>query len=109
MSMKKEIKKMLNSEKGGSYWINPYCRLNYRKTDYKDDPVMCPTLELEINFLTGFRIYNTTIKSRDYDGILAECQQLIERYFSELSDKLCSELRAGYNSKTAEFEPWQGF
>ena len=109
MSMKKEIKKMLNSEKGGGYWINPYCRLNYRKTDYKDDPVMCPTLELEINFLTGFGIYDTTIKSRDYDGILAECQQLIERYFSELSDKLCSDLRAGYNSKTAEFEPWQGF
>ena len=34
MSIKKEIKKMLNSEKGGGYWINPYCRLNYRKTDY---------------------------------------------------------------------------
>jgi hypothetical protein len=46
MSIKKEIKKMLQSETGGSY---------------------------------------------------------------ELSDKLCSDLRAGYNSKTAEFEPWQGF
>ena len=90
MSIKKEIMKMLSSEKGGSYWINPY-------------------LELEINFLTGFGIYDTTIKSRDYAGILVECQQLIERYFSELSDKLCSDLRAGYNSKTAEFEPWKGF
>ena len=51
MSMKKEIKKMLNSEKGGGYWINPYCRLNYRKTDYKDDPVIQPQLELEIILL----------------------------------------------------------
>ena len=109
MSIKKEIMKMLRSETGGSYWINPYCRLNYRKTDYKDDPIIQPQLELEINFLTGFGIYDTTIKSRDYDGILAECQQLIERYFSELSDKLCSDLRAGYNSKTAKFEPWKGF
>lgn len=109
MSIKKEIQKMLDSEKGGSYLINPYCRLKYSKTDYKDDPVLIPQLELEINFLTGFRVHDTTIKSRDYDGILAECQQLIERYFSELSDKLCSDLRAGYNSKTAEFEPWQGF
>lgn len=43
MSMKKEIKKMLNSD-GGNYKINNFCYLKYRTKDWKDDKLNEPRL-----------------------------------------------------------------
>ena len=107
MSMKKEIKKMLNSE-GGNYKINNFCYLKYRTKDWKDDKLSEPRLELDfyaLNGETGHGILNAEIKSRDYDGIMLEASELIKEYFEEVAYKLCQEIKGGHAATNAEFEP----
>ena len=107
MSMKKEIKKMLNSE-GGNYKINNFCYLKYRTKDWKDDKLSEPQLELDFYALNGEKghgILNAEIKSRDYDGIMLEVSELIKEYFEEVVFKLCQGIKGGHAATNAEFEP----
>lgn len=108
MSMKKEIKKMLQSETGGNYKINNFCYLKYRTKDWKDDKLNEPRLELDfyaLNGETGHGILNAEIKSRDYDGIMLEVSELIKEYFEEVAYSLCQEIKGGHAATNAEFEP----
>ena len=107
MSMKKEIMKMLNSE-GGNYKINNFCYLKYRTTDWKDDKLSEPRLELSfyaLNGETGHGILNAEIKSRNYDGIMLEARELLKEYFDKVAYELCQELKGGHAATNAEFEP----
>lgn len=57
---------------------------------------------LEINFDTindvNFSIYDREIKSRDYEGIIRECQEITKAFFDEVSATLIKNLGAGYRN-----------
>ncbi len=95
--MKKEILNLINS-KEGTYKLNNVSYLKrWTKTAIGEDVDM---LELRFKNLNDvcFSIYDTEIKSRDYEGIIKECQMLTERYFNEVASTLCKNLGAGYKN-----------
>ena len=57
-------------------------------------------LELEFDHINGacFSLYNRTIESRDYDGIIRESQEITQAFLAKVSHRLCSNLRAGYRN-----------
>lgn len=91
MSMKKEIMELINGE-GGIIRINNVACLKRWTRDGLDRPV--DGLELDFDAINGvcFGIYDTSVKARDYGGIIEECAALTER--------LTKDMRAGYRNAT---------
>lgn len=86
------------------YRINNICYLRHDMRHYVDGSVDKDggdILKLEFDCLNQvrFTIYDTEIKSRDYDGIKSECHNLISKYLDEVKRQLLSDLNAGYRNK----------
>lgn len=94
-TMKQEITALVNSAEGR-------CRINHvseLKRLTKDAAGLdCDVLKLEFNttFFPRCHVYDNTIKSREYAGIIAECEQITRETLQRISDQLCSDIRAGY-------------
>ena len=96
--MKKEIMNLVESEEG-TFRLNNIAYLRR----WTKDGMGCKVDRLELEFDSinhvNFGIYDTEIKSRDYEGIIDECQILIERFINEVSETLIKNLKAGYRNK----------
>ena len=94
-TLKQEITALINSAEGR-------CRINHISTLNrltKDAAGLdCDVLKLEFNttFFPRCHVYDNTIKSREYAGIIAECEQITRETLQGISDQLCSDIRAGY-------------
>ena len=56
-------------------------------------------LNLEFTNINGMGRFagNVTIKSRDYDGIIREVEEAIQKRMNDVSDYLITALRNGYS------------
>lgn len=94
--MKKELMNVINSE-DGTFKLNKISYLRRWTKDALGNDV--DELTLEFNNINNvcYSIADRKIKSRDYEGIIEECEEITKRFFEEVSRKICSDLRAGYN------------
>lgn len=99
ITMKKAIMNLVNSDRGQIRLNNVSMLRRWTKNALDMD---VDELTLDFDSINGvrFSIYDTTIKSRDYDGIIKECCTLTEKFFSEVSRSLCNDLKAGYRNRT---------
>lgn len=94
-TLKQEITALINSAEGRCR-INSISTLNrFTKNAAGLD---CDVLKLEFNttFFANCHVYDNAIKARNYDGIIAECEQITRKTMQNISDRLCSDMRAGY-------------
>jgi len=97
--MKKEIIALVNSEEG-YYRLNNISKLyRYTKDALNQD---CDVLKIEFDNINHvyFGLSVIDIKSRDFDGIIAECQQATTKYLEEVARSLNNDIAAGYRNKT---------
>lgn len=108
--MKKEIMALVNCTEGsvkmdestkqkvGSFRINNMSKV---RRNYKE-PMEPGDLKVDNLELVFDRINNVefsghfTIKSRDFDGIIAEIEQYTTAFMAAVSETLCRNLRNGY-------------
>ena len=95
--MKKEIMNLVNSEEG-TFRINNISYLKRWTKDAMGCKVDRLTLEFDSINHVRFSIYNTEIIARDYEGIIAECQELTTRFLAEVERTLFKNLGAGYRN-----------
>lgn len=94
--MKKDIIALLESE-SGTFRLNNFCYLKRYTKNGLNEKV--DVLQLwfdsinDVNFVSW-----VDIQARDYDGIIAECDININRFFSECAAKLTRDLKAGYRN-----------
>ena len=95
--MKKELLKILDSE-DATFRLNNISYLHRWTKDALGNDV--DRLELEFDHINGtcFSLYDGNIKRRDYDWIIRESQEITQAFFTEVSHRLCSNLRAGYRN-----------
>lgn len=97
--MKKEILELVSNQNSGYFRINNISVLHRWTKNGIGDKVD----ELALNFdnINGvnFSPSSIRIKSRDYDGIIAECEEATRLFISEVTKSLCKDLRAGYRNK----------
>lgn len=99
--MKKEIMELVNSEEG-TLRINNVSYLHRWTKDGLGNKVDKLVLEFDNINHVNFGIANRDIESRDYDGIVRECEDLTNRFFAEVSRRLTSDLKAGYKNTSKE-------
>jgi len=93
-SMKANIMELVKSEEG-TYRLNKFCYL-YRWTKSGLNEVV-DELILKFDAMNGVSFGSFIyIRSRDYEGIIAECNKAITDHFTNAANKLTSNLRAGY-------------
>lgn len=93
--MKKELMSVVNSEDGVFKLNNISYLKRWTKNAIGDNVDM---LVLEFNNINNvnYSICDREIKSRDYDGIIKECDDITKRFLDEVSRKIRSDLKAGY-------------
>ncbi len=96
--MKKEIMKLVKS-KEGTFRLNNVSYLHRWTEDGLGNPVDKLSLVFDTINQVCFGICDTEIHARDYDGIIAECQELTSRFFDEVARSLKNDMRAGYRNK----------
>jgi len=97
--MKKEIVALVNSEEG-YFRLNNISKLyRYTKDALGQD---CDALKIRFDNINHvcFGLSVVDIMSRDYDGIIAECQQATTKYLEEVARSLNNDIAAGYRNKT---------
>lgn len=96
--MKKEIMNLINSEEGTFRLNNISILRRWTKNALKDD---VDVLRIEFDTINNVSlgIRNFEIKSRDYEGIILECQEITSKYLLSVSDELCKNIRSGYRNK----------
>ena len=97
--MKKELLKFISSEEDESYFrLNAISYLRRRtKSPLTEKKIDVIEIEFDQVFGRYCSISNNEIISRDFKGILTECQEKTEEFLSEVSYILCKELKAGHN------------
>lgn len=96
--MKKEIMNLITSSEG-QFRINNISYLKRWTKDGMGEDVDKLTLEFDNINNVCFSIYDQEIKSRDYDGIIRECQELTKRFMQEVERELLNNIRVGYRNK----------
>lgn len=97
--MKREIKSLLNQDKG-TLRLNNIAYLERLQTDIMGNDVDILRIIFDrINDVDFSGRSGVTIKSRDYDGIIQECTENINTFLSSVSAELCTNLKAGYRNK----------
>ena len=96
--MKKEIMNLITTREG-QYRINNISYLKRWTKDGMGEDVDKLTLEFDNINNVCFSIYDQEIKSRDYDGIIRECQELTKRFMQEVERELLNNIRVGYRNK----------
>lgn len=91
---KKTVMALINSTRG-IYPFSRFAQLRRWTMDAKGDPV--DRLQLDFLPLSGRKMHqmNVDIKSRDYEGIKAECAAAIEKYFRSVGDIVAKEYSNG--------------
>lgn len=90
--MKKEIETLLTQE-NGYLKLSNWCTLHRWTKDAFGAPVDC--LKAEFNVLHCFDSL-FYIKARDWQGIVAELQELHKIAFNRAGERLANELKGGY-------------
>ena len=98
--MKKDIINLINSAEG-TYRLNNISYLR-RWTDWYGNPVDILAIEFDIINGVCFSIADNRIISREYDGIIAECQAKTEEFLNAINERLCKDLKAGYRNSRKE-------
>ena len=96
--MKKEIMNLITSSEG-QFRINNISYLKRWTKDGMGEDVDKLTLEFDNINNVCFSIYDQEIKSRDYDGIIRECQELTKRFMQEVERELLNNISVGYRNK----------
>lgn len=95
--MKKEIMALIHGN-GGNYALNNICYLSYSpKPDLIGFSESLAVYFYPVNDV-DYGYSCVPIASRDYDGIMREVSAAIQSHLSEVANKLCRDLNAGYNS-----------
>lgn len=90
--MKREIKNILNRDKG-TFRLNNIACLERLQTDIMGNDVDILRIVFDrINDVDFSGRSGVTIKSRDYDGIIQECSEKIYAFLSSVSAELCTNL-----------------
>ena len=89
---------MVNSEEG-TFRLNNISYLRRWSKDALGNNVDKLVIEFDNINNVCFSLYDREIKSRDYEGIIGECEEKIQLFLSEVSKELCSNLKAGYRNK----------
>ena len=96
--MKKELLKFINSEEDEScFRLNAISYLRHFTTDAFGKKIDKIIIEFDSIFGCSVAICDDEIISRDFEGILAECQEKTEKLLNNVSYILCRELKAGHN------------
>lgn len=95
-TLKKEITRLVNAKSGGLR-INNFCTLErWTKSGTGLD---VDKLEIRFDALNDICIKGGAmeeIKSRDYNGIIEECNNAIQKFFEEAYRQTTNDLNAGY-------------
>lgn len=96
--MKKELLNFVNDDKDESrFRLNAISYLKHYTKNAFGKKIDRITIEFDQIFGHYCSISNNEIISRDFEGILTECQEKTEEFLSEVSRILCRELKAGHN------------
>ena len=95
--MKKEIMNLINANEG-TVKLNNVSYLRRWTEDGLGNKV--DKLVLEFDSVNGvrFNLFKNEITSRDYNGIIEECESITNAFFEEVASSLTSDLRAGYRN-----------
>lgn len=96
--MKKEIMNLINSEQG-IFRLNNISYLHRWTKNAIGNDVDMLMLEFDTinNVSMGGR--NFDVLSRDFEGIIEECQKITSEYLLSVSEELCKNMRSGYRNK----------
>lgn len=96
--MKKELLNFVNDDKDESrFRLNAISYLKHYTKNAFGKKIDRITIEFDQIFGRYCSISNNEIISRDFEGILTECQEKTEEFLSKVSYILCRELKAGHN------------
>ena len=95
--MKKEIMKLVKSEEG-TFRLNNISRLYRWTTSALNEKVDCLTIEFDNINNVNFGL-SENIESRDYDGIIAECQKATTSFLTAVALELNKNMENGYRNK----------
>ena len=95
--MKKEIIKLVNSEEG-TFRLNNISRLRRWTTSALNEKVDCLFIEFDNINHVHFGL-SEKIESRDYDGIIAECQEATTSFLTAVALELNQNMENGYRNK----------
>lgn len=93
--MKNEIMEMLKTTEG-VFRINNISKIRWNRFDALNNEVNKLRVEFDNINNVNFALYDTEIKSRDYNGIIEEVQQITSNFLNKVADELNKNLRAGY-------------
>ena len=97
--MKKELLRFINNEEEESFFrLNAISYLRHRtKSPLTEKRI--DVIEIEFDQIYGIYcdICNKTITSRDFEGILLECQEKTDEFLKEVNYILCREIKAGHS------------
>lgn len=94
MSIKREIIAAIDQDEA-VVQINSISYIRRWRKDYKGDDV--DFMEIVFRYVVGIKGGETyLIKSRDYDGIVAEINQYTADYLKECAETAAKNLQAGY-------------
>ena len=94
--MKKEILNLVKSEEG-ILRLNNISFLRRWTKDALNNPVDKLVIEFDSINHVRYSLYERDIESRDFEGIIKECEEKTHLFLTEVSNVICSNLRNGYN------------
>lgn len=94
--MKKEILNLVKSEEG-ILRSNNISFLRRWTKDALNNPVDKLVIEFDSINHVRYSLYERDIESRDFEGIIKECEEKTQLFLTEVSNVICSNLRNGYN------------
>lgn len=97
MTLKKEITNLINSEEGtlklnSISFLRRWHTTNGLGEEYD-------RLEIRFDTLNGLCIkgcFAAEITSREYKGIIAECEKATQKFFEEAANQISNDLRSGH-------------
>lgn len=96
--MKKELLKFVNSDEDESrFRLNAISYLEHHTKNAFGKKIDRITIEFDQIYGHYCSICDNEIISRDFKGILTECQEKTEEFLNDVSYILCRELKAGHN------------
>lgn len=97
--MKKELMAVVNSSEG-YFRLNNIASLKRWTKNAIGEDVDRLTIEFDNINNVNFIAPEHEIVSRDYEGIITECNEKTQLFLDAVAQRLCSELSNGYRNKT---------
>ena len=93
--MKKEIMNLING-KEGTVRLGTMLYLHRYTKDCLGNQTDVLKLIFETGAIKDFYVSDVEIKSRDYNGVISEISDGVEKRFSEAGQKIAKDIRNGY-------------